>query len=219
MSLATPPHPPVAQPRTPLVELTARAAVVPISVEQYERMIEEGIVPEDNTVELLRGVLVRKDRSVLGEDPMGHSPLHVMIVSLLTALATRINSDRRHLKIQLPIACPPDGAPEPDGAVVRGTARDYPDRLPGPGDVFCIIEAAHSSLERDREDKLPIYAQAGVPQYVLINLQNDTIELYTDPDRSSAIYRTKSTGSRGSSLRLNLGDGESLEVRAEELLP
>lgn len=218
MSVATPPHA-VASPRTPLVDLTARAAVVPITVEQYQRMIDEQIVPEDSTVELLRGVLVRKDRSVIGEDPMGHSPLHVMIVSLLTALATRINSDRRHLNIQLPVACPPDGAPEPDGSIIRGTPRDYANRLPGPGDVSCVIEAAHSSLERDREDKLPIYAEASVPQYVLINLQNDTIELYTDPDPAAGVYRTKATCARSGALRLNLGDGEWLEIRAEELLP
>ena len=217
MTLATSPRP--LAPRTALGELTTRAAVVPITVKQYQRMIDEGIVPEDSTVELLRGVLVRKDRSVIGEDPMGHSPLHRMVVALLTALAAKINSDRRHLQIQLPVVCPPDGAPEPDAAVVRGSPRDYPNRLPGPGDVWCVIEAAHSSLERDRDDKLPIYAEAGVPQYVLINLQNDTIELYSDPDPSAGVYRVKTTCLRHESLRLNLGEGESLQIQGADLLP
>src|SRR5206468_4301462 len=117
------------------------------------------------------------------------------------------------------IACPPDGAPEPDGAIVKGTPRDYTNRLPGPGEVWCVIEAAHSSLDRDREDKLAIYAGAGVPQYVLINLQNNTIELYSDPDAAAEVYRTKSTASRGETVRLNLGDGEWLEVGAGAMLP
>jgi Uma2 family endonuclease len=217
VTLATSAHP--LPPRTALGELTARASVVPITIEQYQRMIDERIVAEDSSVELLRGMLVRKDRSVLGEDPMGHSPLHVLIVSLLTALSIRISNDRRHLKIQLPIACPPDGAPEPDGSIVRGMPRDYLDRLPGPGDIYCVIEVAHSSLDRDRDDKLPIYAEASIPQYVLINLQNNTIEIYSDPDADTGVYRTKVTTQRHQSLRLNLGDGEWLEVRAEELLP
>jgi Uma2 family endonuclease len=192
---------------------------MPITLEQYQRMIDEGIVSEGTPVELLSGVLVRKDRSVIGEDPMAHSPLHVLVVSLISALASRINNERRHLKIQLPVACPPDGAPEPDGSIVRGTPRDYVDRLPGPHEVWCVIEVAHSSLERDREDKLPIYASAGIGQYIVINLQNNTIEQYNDPDPAAATYRTKSTITRGQNIRLSLGEGEWLDLQAGELLP
>jgi Uma2 family endonuclease len=216
MSVATVPP---TQPRSALEELTARASVVPITLEQYRGMIEKGIVPEDSSVELLRGMLVRKDRSVVGEDPMGHSALHVLIVSLLSALASRVNNERRHMKIQLPIECPPDGAPEPDGSIIRGTARDYPDRVPSAKDAFCVFEVAHSSLDRDREDKLPIYAAAGIPQYILINLQNNTIEVYADPDTAARVYRTKVTSTKGHPLRIHLGEGEWLDVRADDLLP
>jgi Uma2 family endonuclease len=90
--------------------------------------------------------------------------------------------------------------------------------MPGPGDVTCVIEAAHSSLDRDREDKLPIYAAAGVPQYVIINLANDTIEVYTDPDPASEQYRTKSTLERGDTLALQMPQGV-LEVPAADVLP
>ena len=206
MTLMAPNHFAAGRPASPMEEALARASVVPLTVEQYQRMIEEAILPEDSTVELLRGVLVRKDRSVIGEDPMGHSPLHRLIVALLTALAGRINNEKQHLQIQLPVVCPPDGAPEPDGAVVRGAPRDYAKRLPSGADVSCVIEAAHSSLERDREDKLPIYASAGVAQYVIINLQNRTIEVYEEPDPAGEQYRTRRT----------LGEGETLEVRLPE---
>src|SRR5215218_236792 len=101
------------RPASPMEEALARASVVPLTVEQYQRMIDEGILPEDSTVELLHGVLVRKDRSVIGEDPMGHSPLHRLVVALLTSLAARITNERQHFQIQLPVVCPPDGAPEP----------------------------------------------------------------------------------------------------------
>jgi len=181
-------------------------------------MIEEGIVPEDSTVELLRGVMVRKDRSVIGEDPKRHSPLHVLVVSLLTALAGRINCDRWYLQIQLPVVCPPDGAPEPDAAIVRGAPRDYVDRLPAAGDVSCVIEVAHSSLERDREDKLPSYAAAGIGQYVIINLQNMTVEVYEQPDAAGGQYRKRVTLERGERLELKLPDGV-FGVEVGEVLP
>src|ERR1041384_3359553 len=203
---------------SPLAEAFARAAVMPITVEQYQQMIDQGIVPEDSTVELLRGVLVRKDRSGPEEDPMGHSPLHRAVVALLTALAGQINNDRQHLQIQLPVLCPPDGAPEPDGAIVRGKPRDYANRLPGPGDVSCVIEVAHSSVERDREDKLPIYAEAGIGQYVIINLSNQTLEVYSDPDAAGGRYRTMGTPGRGETRGLRLPDGGVFEVEVGEVL-
>src|SRR5882724_734772 len=75
-----------------------RSSIVPITIEQYQQMIEQGIVAEDSTVELLRGMLVRKDRSVLGEDPMGHSPLHAAVVALISKLIRKIEG-ANHLRI------------------------------------------------------------------------------------------------------------------------
>jgi Uma2 family endonuclease len=202
-----------------MAKALARASVVPLTIAQYQHMIDQGIVPEDSTVELLRGVLVRKDRSVIGEDPMGHSAIHRVVIVMLTELMAKLAGRGCHAQIQLPVACPPDGAPEPDAAIVRGLAKEYLERLPGPGDVSCVIEAAHSSLERDREDKLPIYASAGVPQYVILNLQNMTVELYSDPDVEQEQYRTKATVAKGSRVELRLPDGAILAVGVEELLP
>lgn len=191
---------------------------MPITVDQYHQMVQHGILPEDGSVELLRGALVRKDRSSPGEDPMGHSPLHKLVVSLLSALAARINSPQCHVQIQLPVSCPPDGEPEPDASIVRGVPRDYADRIPGPTDVSCVIEASHSSLDRDRDDKLPIYAEAGIGQYVLINLSNDTVEVYSDPDPAAQQYRSKITLIKGDTLTLRLPRG-AFEVPAADVLP
>lgn len=217
MTLATP-SPSGPTRRTTVADAVARAAIVPITIEQYHRMVEQGIVPEDGSVELLHGVLVRKDRSGPGGDVMGHSPLHKLVVALLAGLAGRINSDQCHMQIQLPVSCPPDGEPEPDASIVRGTPRDFKDRIPGPGDVTCVIEAAHSSLDRDREEKLPIYARAAIPQYVLINLLNSTIEVYSDPDSVAGQYRTKATAEKSESILRQL-PAATLAVEAGELLP
>ena len=208
----------LARAASPIAVALARAAVMPITTEQYQKMIAQRIVPEDSTVELLRGVMVRKDRGGPGEDAMGQSPLHGAVVALLTALAGRINNDKQHLQIQLPVVCPPDGVPEPDGAIVRGQPRDYIDRLPGPADVSCVIEAAHSSLDRDREDKLPIYAAAGIGQYVIINLNNQTLEVYSDPDAAAGRYRTMVTLGKREVAGLRPPDGGVFELEAGEVL-
>jgi Uma2 family endonuclease len=203
---------------SPVAEALARASIVPITVEQYHEMVRHGILPEDGTVELLRGVLVRKDRSGPGEDPMGHSPLHKLVISLLSALAARINSPQCHVQIQLPVSCPPDGEPEPDASIVRGVPRDYSDRIPGAADISCVIEVAHSSLERDREDKLPIYAAAAIQQYVLINLANRSVEVYSDPDPAIQTYGTFANLSKTDTLTLRLPIG-SFDVPAADVLP
>jgi Uma2 family endonuclease len=203
---------------SPIVDAVARANIVPLTIEQYSQLIEQRIIPEDSTVELLRGVIVWKDRGSPDEDTMGHGKRHRLIVSILGVLAGKINNASQFVQIQLPIACPPDGAPEPDAAIVRGLPRDYSDRYPGPGDVFCVIEVAHTSLERDREDKLPIYALASIPQYVIVNLFDNSIENYTDPDPATEQYRTKVTLNASQTLSLRLPSA-SFDIAAREILP
>ena len=149
---------------------------------------------------------------------MGHSPLHAAMVALLAQLADQINREVCHLRIQLPIVCPDESAPEPDASIVRGQPRDYVGRLPGAADATCVIEAAHSSLDRDREDKLPLYASAGIPQYIIVNLQNLTLEVHTDPDPAAEIYRSKVTVERAGTVALRLPTGE-VTIEAREILP
>lgn len=202
----------------PVQSALRRLGVVGLTVEQYARMIEQGIVGEDAAVELLGGALLEKDRGELGSESMGHSPLHKLVVALVSALGARINDEDGHLQIQLPVEMPPDSAPEPDASIVRGTPRDYASRLPAAADVTCVIEVAHSSLTRDREDKLPLYAAGGIAQYIIVNLQNDTLEVYRDPDLDAGQYRSKQTLNRGDELRLDL-PGRQLVVSASEILP
>lgn len=190
-----------------------------ITIEKYHRMIETGILSEDNRVELLRGVIMQKDRGRLGDRTIGPSPLHGAIVALLAKLFAKADSEWWHIQIQLPICCPPDSEPEPDVSIVRGQPRDYLDRLSAPEDVSCVIEVAHSSLERDREDKLPIYAAAGIAQYIIVNLRNNTLEIHTDPDAASEQYRTKMTVDADGTAQLRLPDGSFYALSAREILP
>ncbi len=194
-------------------------ALVRITTDQYHQMIEQGIIPEDATTELLDGMIVHKDRGDLGEDPMGHSPAHVLVVSLLGALAARINGPARHLKIQLPICIAPLNEPEPDASIIRGQPRDYAGRLPLPDDVLCVFEVAQSSLERDAQEKLRSYAAAGIPQYVLINLRENQVAIHTLPDAAARMYASKTIAVKGQTVRLNLGTGEHLDVPAADMLP
>jgi Uma2 family endonuclease len=194
-------------------------SLVRISTDQYHRMIEQGILPESASMELIDGLIREKDRADVAGEAIVHSPAHVLAISLLAELGVRINGPKRHLKIQLPVCIAPSNEPEPDAMIVRGGPRDYADRLPGPADVFCIIEVAGSSLEIDLHDKLPVYASAGIAQYVIVNLRHGVIEIYSRPDPALGGFAAKEVKTKTDAVRLHLGDGETLDVPAADLLP
>ncbi|HUB26364.1 MAG TPA: Uma2 family endonuclease [Tepidisphaeraceae bacterium] len=189
------------------------------TVENVQVMIHQGIIPEDATTELLGGLIVLKDRSDLGGDPLMHGLKHSTAVRLLTQLAGKLAGKDCHAQIQLPVVCGEDELPEPDFSILRGGVHDYVARLPAAADVLTIIEVADSSFERDSRQKAAIYSKAGIPQYLIVNLRNSTVEQYTDPDAPIGTYRTKATFTSGQTIRLHLGAGASLEVAVAELLP
>ncbi|BDA67153.1 hypothetical protein RIVM261_027730 [Rivularia sp. IAM M-261] len=77
-----------------------------------------------------------------------------------------------------------DSEPEPDVVIVRGNTRDYTECHPGSNDLALVVEIADSTLERDRSYKKRIYARTGIPVYLIVNLVEQQIEVYTQPDSS-----------------------------------
>jgi len=194
-----------------------RLELLPLSVEQYDRMIEEGILPEDTGVELLDGVLVRKDRGDAGGDPMTVGEAHAYVVKQLAYLGLRLDPARLHLQTQQPVVIPGAGEPEPDAAIVLRpiTAAGKPRAE----HVSCVIEVAGTSLERDRTTKLRHYARGGIPQYVILDLHDRTAEEYLQPNPEIGTYGRRITHAAGARLRLRLGGGDGLEVAITDLFP
>ena len=153
-----------------------------LTVDQYHRMNEVGILPDGAPIELIDGVLVLKDRRDEGGDPLTHGTRHALTIQRLRhLLEPLVAAHGWHLRTQLPVTLPPDSEPEPDLAVVRGTFDDYADRHPGPGDVAVVVEISFSSLTQDRRTKARLYADAGFPCYWIVNLRTPRIEAYEGP--------------------------------------
>lgn len=199
--------------------LATGVRLAPLDVEQYHRMIGGGILPEGAPIELLDGALVYKDRSAVGGEPMTVGPSHALVVKRLQKMAPRLNPFECHMYCQAPITLSPRHEPEPDGVIARGSAEDYGDRHPGPGDVLAVFEAAESSLAADRTVKLRIYADAGIPQYVLIDIPDRQVELYTEPVVREGRYARKTVLTSVQTLRLHLDADRTLEIAVAEVLP
>jgi len=191
---------------------------VKITVDQYHRMIEAGILQADDRVELIEGLLIRKDRSDLGDDPMSVGKKHAFVISTLTELDAKLRRLGSYMRIQLPVTLSKFDEPEPDGAVVRGRPADYVDSHPGPDALTCVIGASNSSLADDRDRKQRIYARAGIPQYLIINLVDGVVEEYTEPDPRSGRYFRVTPYPRSTRVELRTAT-KPLVVPVTKLLP
>ena len=179
MSAISAPIPPVRNPsnaaapaRRPSSPATRTAEMVyQLSVDQYHKMIDSGLLGEDDPVELVEGVLVHK---------MPKNTPHSSSTMLSSTAVMPLLPEGWHYRVEQPITLP-DGEPEPDGSVARGGIRDYLNTHPQPKDLALVIEVADSSIERDRGMKLRSYARAGIMTFWIVNLVDHTLEVYTDP--------------------------------------
>jgi Uma2 family endonuclease len=157
--------------------LDRQAGSYRLSVHQYERIGDAGILTEDDRVELLDGCLVRK--MTKGQ------PHTAAIVETRDALL-RVLPSGWHVQQEGAVRIPPFDEPEPDLAVVRGKSRDYValKRPPEPHEIAIVIEVADASLGRDRGEKLKAYATGEIPTYWIVNLVDRRLEIYTKPQES-----------------------------------
>jgi Uma2 family endonuclease len=144
-----------------------------ISLPQYELMIQHGVFDGryHQRVELVRGEIRQMN-------PIGIE--HATAVNVLNEWSIR-EADRRRVlvSVQNPIFLPDsDSAPEPDVAwLVRKRYTSHP----LPEDVLLVIEVADTTLAEDREEKAPLYAEAGIAEYWVVNLIDKCVEVFRDP--------------------------------------
>ncbi len=168
--------------------------ILPLSIDQYERMIAEGILGEDDAIELLEGHLVAIDRG--GGPGMPPNPEHSSATGRLNRRLTRVLPDAWLVRCQDSIRLSPSGEigagtePQPDIFVIRGPESRYDHCRPGAEDLQLIIEVSESSLASDREYKGELYAAAGIPRYWIVNLVDRQLEIYSDPDPAKGQYRS-----------------------------
>jgi Uma2 family endonuclease len=182
-------------------------------------MIAQGILREGEPIELLDGLLIRKDRSKTAENPRTVGHHHAWVVDQLGELNPDLRKSGCFIRLQQPLTIQPDNEPEPDASIVRGTSADFRERHPSATDALCVIEVADSSLHRDRTTKHRVYAEAGIPHYVLINLVGRVIEVYTRPDRRTGRYDSLALLKPGETLQLPTAAEIMLDVPVDKLLP
>ena len=142
------------------------------SVEDYYRMAETGVLRPGARVELLEGKII--DKSPIG-------PFHGGLVNRLIRIFTKLAKGRWTMSAQNPLRLDEFSEPEPDVMLLKPSADDYTSRHPGQDDVFLLIEVSDSTIDFDREEKLPAYGRAGVAEVWIVNLNDLALEIYREP--------------------------------------
>jgi hypothetical protein len=216
----TRPHPdsPLDGPR-----LDERRPLWPLSIDQFQRMIAAGILPEGAPIELLEGFLVAKDR---GMGPgMSQGIPHRRTVRRADRRLTQALPTELYIQVQSPVDLGPltvggrGSEPEPDVAVAQGPEARYNDHNPRPEELHLLVEVAVSSLAEDRNYKAWLYATAGIKLYWIVNLVDRQLEVYSDPDPATGRYRSREILAEDQQVILHWEGLAPVTIPVKDLLP
>jgi len=142
------------------------------TIDEYHRLISLGFLTESDRIELIRGELIQITAK---------GTPHTVCSSILCRQLDRLLGDRVVIRGQDPITLPNNSEPEPDVVIARGTDEDYLAHHPYPQDILLVVEISDSTLTYDQTTKLKLYAEVGIYDYWIVNLNARQLERYNQP--------------------------------------
>ena len=154
-----------------------------LSTDEYMQMAQTGAFDRlDRRIELIHGEIRQMS-------PAG--PIHTDVIRLLTEWSVlQLAGSDMTVIVQSNVVIG-DSQPEPDLAWI--TRQNYRHHLPTNDDIHLIIEVAHSSLDFDTGEKANLYAQSGIPEYWVIDVQHQQVLVHTTPT-PKGYQQTTTTG-------------------------
>ena len=155
--------------------MPAVAQTFRFTVDEYHKLADAGILEEDDRVELLDGEIILMS-------PVGYR--HAKAVRRLNKIFVRGSRDRYEVDVQDPVVIGDYSEPQPDLLLLANEIDEY-EGLPEARHTYLVVEVADSTLRYDRGRKLKAYARAGIAELWIVNLKENTIEVYRDPSDES----------------------------------
>jgi len=194
----------------PPLKLAASLPAWPIhhrfTVDDYDRMGELGFIPEKT--ELIRGEVI---------DKMPQGDNHSLSIDLLTRILIGLIPPPTCVRCQSPVIMA-DSMPEPDFSISTPTSSRGGKR-PATADIYVLIEVSDSTLAGDRTTKLKLYAENNIPEYWIVNLPDDCVEVYTRPVAAEQRYDSRVVYGRAQSVPLAIAGLASVALAVDSLLP
>jgi Uma2 family endonuclease len=177
-----------------------------ITVKEYDAMIESGVFDEDDQVELLNGAIVEK---------MPKGTKHSAATYRVAKKFFKIFDEKAVVRIQDSIWLDGVSEPEPDIVVAYPKEDDYENSHPTPDEIYLVLEVSDSTLSYDRNAKKEAYSRAEIRQYLVLNVQDKTIEDYREPSADG--FQSKQTYRVGQSF--NLVAFPEITISVSDFLP
>jgi len=175
---------------------------------EYDRLIQLGILHEDEKVELVAGLMIVAEPQ--------NTP-HATAIELAAEALRRALGAGWRIRVQLPVALDRASEPEPDIAVLAGEPRDDADDHPSR--PVLIVEVADASLRLDRGLKARLYARAGIRDYWIVNLPERVLEVRRAPGRDHGRWGYRSLDVLDASASLSPLAAATPIIRVADLLP
>lgn len=156
-----------------------------LSVDDYYRMAETGVLSPDDRTELIDGEII--DMAPIGSR-------HAEAVTVLGQRLVYAVGDVAQVRVQAPLRLLPRSEPQPDIAVVAARQGGYRNAHPGAADVLLVIEVSDSTLRYDLEVKARLYAKHGIPEYWVVDLVSDRVHRHRRPAGDGYGERDEITG-------------------------
>jgi Uma2 family endonuclease len=143
-----------------------------LTVDEYHRMAEAGVLAPDARVELIEGEIV--DMATIGTR-------HASTVMRLNRLLMNAAGHVATVSVQNPLRLDDRSEPQPDLMLLSPRDDFYASAHPTAADVLLLIEVSDSTARYDREIKLPLYARHGVREVWIIDLDNRLLRVCRRP--------------------------------------
>lgn len=186
------------------------AALYRISTDEFYRMLEAEVFPDEARLELWNGWIYEK---------MAKTQAHVVSGNKTQIVLSRVLPPAYFVGGENPITVGPARAPLPDLVVLRGIPDDYLDRRPVAADVGLVVELSLTSLKSDVGSKLGAYARAGIPAYWVVNLIDGVVLVHSNPVPPEGRYASVATVKPGESFPFLLDGVQVALIAASDLLP
>jgi Uma2 family endonuclease len=149
------------------------------TAELYNELIDKGILTPDHKVELLDGVIIKK---------VAINEAHAACVDGLQEYFYDKFRKKFTLRSENPIRLDEESVPEPDFVICERREDRYKSAHPVPDQIKLVIEVADSTVDKDRNFKAVRYAKAGIQEYWIINVRDNQVEVYLEPNADSESY-------------------------------
>jgi len=172
-----------------------------ITVNEYHRMAEVGLLAPDARVELIEGEII--DMAPIGTD-------HNSIVDQLTRLLVRAVGDDAIVRVQGSVRLSQISEPQPDVVLLKPRADFYRNQFATGADTLLVIEVSDSTLRFDRDVKVPLFARHGVQEVWIFDVQGDRLLVYGA--LRADVYERKDSIARPQSMPVTALPGVAVDL-------